>query len=170
MLTLDLVKLEQEGSLPIQATIPEDAILWDGTGIRFAKPLDVDLRASTAISGEYLVRGTLESAVRQSCTRCLKDVQVPLNQEVAFLFGPQDEMGEEGDGEVRTIDPAADHVDLEPPIREELILTAPAYVVCSTDCKGLCPTCGVDLNNETCQCVHDDADPRWEALRTLKTD
>lgn len=170
MLTLDLVRLEKEGSLRLQATIPADDPLLEETGLRFETALAVDLRASRLGSGEYLVRGTLEGAVAQECRRCLKPVRVPVDEQVTFLFAPRDALGDEEDPDVRPLDPSADRVDLGGPIREELVLTVPAYSECAPDCRGLCPRCGKDLNVETCQCVTDEADPRWDALRALKTD
>ncbi len=170
MLKLDLVTLEREGSLRIQAAIPEDTHLWDGTALNFVTPLDVDLRANAVVSGEYLVRGRLQGAVGQRCTRCLKEVRVPVDEEVTLLFGANDEVEDDSDPNVRTIDAKADELDLEPVLREELMLAVPAYAVCEEDCKGLCPSCGIDWNVETCQCAHEEPDPRWEALRALKTD
>ena len=60
-----------------------------------------------------------------------------------------------------------DIVDLEPLIRDALLLELPAVPLCRNDCRGLCPTCGVDHNLTTCDCVSDEPDPRWAALRSL---
>lgn len=172
MLKLDLAALERAGSLRVQTAIPEGDALWAETDLRFLAPLAVDLQAEVVAGGQYLVRGTLRSEVAQDCRRCLKPVRVPVSQQVTFVFSPRDETeGEEdGDPEIRTIESDAQELDLGQAIREELVLTVPAYAVCSPDCKGLCPSCGVDLNVETCQCVRHEADPRWDALRALKTD
>ena len=164
MLKLDLVKLGRDGSLRVQAAIPEDATLWAGSHLRFEKALDVDLEASAVASGEVAVRGTLHGAVKQACTRCLAPLHVPVDQDVTFLFVPHDELGE-GDSGVRRMDPKAAELELDVPILEELVLTVPGYAVCSADCRGLCHQCGVDLNVETCQCAAETGDPRWDALR-----
>jgi uncharacterized protein len=60
-----------------------------------------------------------------------------------------------------------DEIDLEEILREQIILALPMYPRCSPDCKGLCPVCGVDLNQETCDCRRDEVDPRWAALKIL---
>jgi uncharacterized protein len=57
-------------------------------------------------------------------------------------------------------------VDLAPYVHEAIVLSAPMVVVCREDCRGLCPSCGVNLNRETCTC-RPNADPRWDALRKL---
>jgi len=53
-------------------------------------------------------------------------------------------------------------------MREQFYLALPMKPLCREDCKGLCPRCGEDLNVKGCGCVIETADPRWEALKTLK--
>jgi uncharacterized protein len=60
-----------------------------------------------------------------------------------------------------------DIVDLEPLIRDALLLELPAVPLCRPDCKGLCPSCGVDHNLTSCDCSDAEPDPRWDALRSL---
>lgn len=170
MLKLDLAKLEREGSLQVQAVVPESDPLWDGTGLRFVSALEVDLIATSLASGEYLVRGALRGTVGQECRRCLCPVDVPVDVGVSFLFGAPDVLGEPGEGDIRPVDPGAGEIDLGEPIREELMLTVAPYAVCSPSCKGLCSRCGVDLNVDTCECTTEERDPRWDALRALRTD
>ena len=90
-----------------------------------------------------------------------------LETEVTMVFSPSDELGED-DGEVRLIDPSEIELDLGPPLREELILSVPRYVECRQDCRGLCPRCGVNLEQEDCACGGAEPDSRWDALRALK--
>src|SRR5262245_27700555 len=93
MLPLDLARLSREGSLRIVAEIPADAPLWEGSGIKLAGPLRVDLRATEAKSGEVVVRGVVEGALDQQCRRCLDPVTVPLREEVTFVYAPPDVLG-----------------------------------------------------------------------------
>jgi uncharacterized protein len=60
-----------------------------------------------------------------------------------------------------------DVIDLTEILREQIILALPMYPRCSTDCKGLCPVCGVNLNQEACDCQRDEVDPRLAALKIL---
>ena len=168
MLPLDLARLSREGALRIQGSIPPDAPLWEGTGIRFQDPLRVDLKASEATSGEIVVRGTLKGTFAQECRRCLDPVVVPLDEEVTFVYAGMGVEGGEDDGDLRRVPEDALEVDLEEPIREEVILVAPEYTVCDPDCRGLCPRCGADLNETTCECAVEEPDPRWDTLRALK--
>jgi uncharacterized protein len=61
------------------------------------------------------------------------------------------------------------HIDLEPILRELVILSTPMRVLCQADCLGLCPACGKDLREGACGCETDDIDPRMAALKTLLT-
>ena len=62
-----------------------------------------------------------------------------------------------------------DRVDLEPLARESLILDLPLAPLCRDDCRGLCPTCGADLNQGACDCPVETVDPRWAALDVLRS-
>jgi len=61
-----------------------------------------------------------------------------------------------------------DHIDLEPMAREAVVLGLPLAPLCRPDCKGLCPSCGADLNQGPCGCPPAAADPRWAALDALR--
>jgi uncharacterized protein len=170
MLPLDLVRLSREGSLRVEGRIPPDAPLWENTGIRLSEPLRVDLRATEAQSGEIVVRGEMVCSLANECRRCLDPVTVTLREEVALIFAPQDTLGSTGDGEVRVLPPGGREVDLAGPIREEVILAAPIYVVCGPNCRGFCARCGADLNETTCECTVEEPDPRWDVLRALRSE
>ncbi len=168
MLLLDFARLDRENTVRVEAQIPPDDPLWEGTGIRLQVPLHVDLRASEARSGEIVVRGGIEGTLGQECRRCLAPVDVALREEVTVVFAPPDLPG--GDGEMLVLPAGAREVDLAEQVREEVILAAPRYTVCDPGCRGICPHCGADLNEITCQCVVTEPDPRWDALRALKNE
>jgi uncharacterized protein len=170
MLTLDLARLEREGTLPVEADVSADDPLLEGTGIRLEGPLQVRLLATGAGSGEIVVRGRLLGTLGMQCRRCLDPVRVPLNEEVTLVFAPSDELETVDDDDVRPLPPLASTLDLSDAVREELILGTDRYVVCDPACKGLCPLCGVNRNQETCACTLEERDPRWDALRALKNE
>lgn len=170
MLLLDLVRLSREGSLRIEGRIPPDAPLLEGTGIRLNEPLRVELRATEAQSGEIVVRGEVASTLEHECRRCLERVEVALREKVTMVFAPPDLLGGSEDGEIRELLGNERELDLADPIREEVILAASAYALCDPNCRGLCARCGADLNETTCECVAEEPDPRWDALRALKNE
>jgi uncharacterized protein len=168
MLTLDLARLDREGSVRVDAQIPADDPLWSGAEVVFAGPVHVHLRASAAGSGELVVRGEVEARLAQECRRCLDPVVGRLAQEVTMVFLSSDTPGVEEDGDARVFDSRALELDLSEPVREEVVLAIDPYVVCDPDCKGLCPQCGVNWNVEECDCASEASDPRWDVLRALK--
>lgn len=171
MLKLDLVRLERQGSLRVQGEIPGDDPLWRDSDLAFETPLSVELRAQEVPSGEIVVRGVVRGVLRHECRRCLDPVQTEVEQELTLVYAAQDVLGEEdGEGDVRLIPLGAMDLDLGEAIREELILTVDPYVLCDPGCRGLCPRCGIDRNEETCECVTEEPDPRWDVLRTMKSE
>jgi uncharacterized protein len=166
MLTIPLARLEREGTLEIQAEIPPDDPSWDGTDFRFATPLSIKGQAQWLTSGEVLVRVALQGVLDQECRRCLEPVAVPVEEELTLLFVPPGETAEE-DEEVRILPKDMMELDLGAAIREELVLSQSPFALCRLDCRGLCPQCGVNLNEETCQCRMEEPDPRWDTLRAL---
>ncbi|MFP3948131.1 MAG: YceD family protein [Gemmatimonadota bacterium] len=173
MLTLDLVRLEREtGPIEVHGEVPKDADLFDGADLPLSSPLSVDLNVSPLQSGELVVRGRVGGVLARDCRRCLEPVDVPFEEEVYILFVPEDEVeGEKDDGKgVHEYDLGSGKLELGEAIREETILAAPLYVECKPECRGLCPRCGANLNERECDCDPMERDPRWDALRELKTE
>lgn len=170
MLKLDLNRLDREGSARVEGDVAADDPLWEGSGLAFEGPLRVRLRAQVSGSDEVVIRGTLEGVQLRECRRCLDPVEVEVEEEVTLVYAPSDALSDRIDPEIREIPAGTDELDLTEAIREELILGVPSFVVCSPDCKGLCPQCGVKLDEETCTCTTDEADPRWDALRALRNE
>ncbi len=143
-------------------------------GVPVGAPLDVELRLESVMEG-VLVTGTVRAPLAGECVRCLE----PLAQEVTADFqemfsypeseGPArrqaDAADEEGDEESLFLQ--GDLFDLEPVLRDAVVLALPLQPVCREDCPGLCPDCGVQLAQDPDH-HHDDAvDIRWAALRDL---
>lgn len=173
-MTLDLARLEQErGSVHIYEEVPPDAPLFEDADLNLGSPLTVDVTVSVLPSGEVVVRGGFSGTLSRKCRRCVDPVEVPLEEEVDLLYVPEDELMPEEEEEkegVRRFDLASGKLELGEAIREEAILAAPLYVECDPDCKGLCPKCGTNLNEEDCDCTLEEPDPRWDALRAINTE
>jgi uncharacterized protein len=168
MLRVDLGRLAREGSVLVEAQVPADDGLWQESGIRWAGPVDVRLRASYAGTGEVVVRGTVRGRLEQECRRCLRPVMEDFDDELTLVF-VSDATGEDTDeGDAFVYDARGGALDLTDAVREEVILAMNPYVVCDPQCAGLCPRCGKNRNDGPCQCAEEEVDPRWEALRALK--
>ena len=125
------------------------------------------LRLTRARQG-IVVQGTLRNRTSVECVRCLDEFEMPYDIELSELFVypapiPPDPLNPS------TVDEGG-FIDLSPIVREEGLLAVPMQALCRTDCKGLCPKCGTNWNESTCDCVNDDIDPRFEALRALLKD
>lgn len=138
------------------------------------------------VSGGVLVEAGLSAQVVGPCKRCLADVQVevPVSFTLnmvprAKIRGSHDEDADEGDGHgpsAGSFDLTdADEepfdgktIDLDPIVREQVLLALPLYVVCKDDCKGLCSVCGQNLNERECGCERKRVDPRLAALKDIK--
>ncbi len=94
-----------------------------------------------------LLQGKFEAKVAAECVRCLIEFQQPLKTEFNELYAfTRRSMSESG-----LILPEDGKIDLEPLIREYLVIEIPISPLCKTDCKGLCSICGADLNEMTCE-------------------
>jgi uncharacterized protein len=126
--------------------------------------------ASTQVG--VLVQGDLRGNARMVCARCLEPVGTPLAFRIEETFVPTVDILTGRPLEVEEEDRALwideHHVlDLEEVVRQEALLAAPLHVLCSPDCRGLCPTCGQNLNEGPCDC-RPEPDPRWSALLDLR--
>jgi len=131
---------------------PASIMELDEPDLRFGREIAYQLFAQVQGSA-LLVTGKLQTAATLRCSRCLKSFEQPLRVD-QFVF--HQELGGE------------DFVDLAANIREDIILELPQRALCQSECKGLCPVCGKDLNEETCRCKPSRGDLRWHALDQIK--
>jgi uncharacterized protein len=92
---------------------------------------------------------------------------VTVDEELDLLFTPMDESTDSEEENVRPLPESAGELELLPAIREEVVLSQSLLALCKSECKGLCPQCGTNLNESSCQCSKEEADPRWDTLRAL---
>ena len=131
-----------------------------GPGAEVAGPITVEGTVERVPDG-IVVRGTVAAQWQAACSRCLAPVTGAVEVHADELFEPHPL-----EGETYLLD--VDVVDLEPLVRDVLLLEMPAAPVCREDCAGLCPQCGIDRNAATCDCHDEELDPRWAALRSLE--
>jgi len=122
---------------------------------------DITYRLSAVMAGaDLVVTGSASVPILTSCARCLDDVRTVIAvRNLCFHFE-----------KVRDLE-----VDLTDDVREELLLAIPSCFYCSPDCKGVCPSCGVNLNHGSCACASRPAEPEpdsaapspWDQLDAL---
>ena len=154
----------------VLTTVPAPAGLGtEVIGVPEGAPVELDLRFEAVVEG-VLVTGTARMEAVGECVRCLREVTVPVEVEVQELFvhDASSEAGYADDEEVSLLQ--GDLVDLEPLVRDDVVLDLPFQPLCSPDCAGLCPTCGARLDDEPGHHHETAADPRWAALGALTLD
>ena len=163
MLSFDIRTLESTAA-QVEGDLPADDPIWTAVDSRPLDGVHVEGRLSSAGNGRFYFSGKLSGAVKLDCRKCLTEVTREVSEDAHFLFAPTDDPTTEDDPDVFTYDPGAHQLDVRPAVREEWLLSAPAFVECREDCKGLCLECGADLNNGPCNCTPR-TDARWDALR-----
>jgi uncharacterized protein len=121
-----------------------------------------------------LVQGSLAAEVVLQCARCLEPVTVHLDVPVEETFEPTLDIATgqlvKPEEEDQALWINEHHIlDLSEVLRQDVLLEMPVHVLCRPDCRGLCPTCGQNLNEGTCDC-ESEPDPRWDSLRELLGD
>jgi uncharacterized protein len=106
------------------------------------------------------------------CSRCLEAARLPISAPFKYILTPaQAEHPEEQELNAEDLDfiyYQDDLIDLDPLVAEQILLQIPMKVLCREDCKGLCPHCGISLNQHSCQCYAERIDSRLAVLKKLK--
>lgn len=143
------IRTLDEGAVQVDADLSPDDEVWLEDDVRPTVGVRVTGRLSGAGSGRYYFSGGFHGIAAGECRRCLVPVETPVSGDAHFLFADaDDENADEPD-----IFPLADlgmTLDLRPAIREQWLLDSSDLPLCRPDCKGLCPTCGADLNTNPC--------------------
>ena len=118
---------------------------------------------------DYLLHGRVTTDLQLACDRCLEPVRHSISGSFRALLTQEGRPGQNADEDSVLVTPATHpEVDLGGVTAEVVHLEAPVKALCREDCRGLCPTCGVDWNQESCLCAGDEPDERWVALHTIK--
>jgi len=130
-------------------------------------------QGSREVIQDIRVVGDMSTRVEVACARCLDPVTRDVARNFDLLYRPLG--ADAGRSEISVTQAEAEigyytgeGVLLEDILREQLLLEVPIKVVCREDCKGLCPHCGQNRNQGSCDCVEQAEDPRWNALRGLR--
>ena len=127
------------------------------------EPIAVHLTVESTVDG-LVVRGTVDVDVHDECRRCLRAV-------VHTEPNPVDELYQEQVSDPDAFELGTDALDLTPLVRDAALLSlAGPPPLCRDDCKGICPQCGADRNETSCECVTTVVDPRWAALEGFDPD
>lgn len=162
----------EEGFTDLVFEVSADDLGLTDRFFAFPGPIRASLRIGRALQS-FNINGTIGWQVAGECCRCLAPVEQALETQFKLLLQRREASEEEleayaDEEEVEIVDPGAREFDLSHRLRDAVAVELPMRIYCREDCKGLCPTCGTDLNTGTCDCADTTADPRWEALARLK--
>jgi uncharacterized protein len=135
-------------------------------GVPEGADLTLDLRLESVSEG-VLVSGTVSGPVEGECGRCLRPITDSVTVSVQELYAYEHSATEETTEEDEVGRLQGDLLDLEPAVRDAVVLALPNHPLCRADCPGLCPECGVPWDELPADHGHTQLDPRWAALAKL---
>ena len=170
----------QDEPLEFSVTIPAGTIDYT-VDTRQITPLAVNGKADLIVEHrgpseaveDIRVRADYTGTFEVLCARCLDPVPTPLKGRFDLLFRPEAADAETGERAITEDETEIGYYEqtgllLEDVVREQVLLTLPGRTLCTADCKGLCNTCGENLNHGKCQCAPTESkDTRWAALQGL---
>jgi uncharacterized protein len=153
---------------------PKDLGIADVIGVPEGVTVELELRLESVMEG-VLVTGTAHAPVTGECVRCLEPVEQELDADFQEMFSypdadtrtaRRDEAGDDAEDE-DVLELEDDLFDLEPVLRDAVVLALPMQPVCRDDCPGLCSSCGARLADDPDH-HHEVADIRWAALQEFQ--
>jgi uncharacterized protein len=168
---VDLTQLEKDELRVEHQYSPEQFDLSDDEIKLITQPrIDFHLRR---IGREIRIRGRLTAEVEAVCDRCLNSFTLTLAVPLDVFYAPIERLKPEEEVELSGPDLTLgfyrdEMIDVDALVREQIRLALPFRMLCREDCRGLCQTCGADLNRNPCACSAEEADPRWAVLLEFK--
>ena len=175
MMDINVSQIREDEGLSVRHLYPEgepelrdeDARLRGRTGLNLHATRDGD---------KVEVAGDIKANVELICDRCLTHFSLPVEQSFDLLYVPAPSSGrpqeekELDDDDLSVSVYEAEAIDLDDLVREQIELALPMVRLCKESCAGLCLECRANLNEGPCACKPEQADARWDALKSLKLD
>jgi len=160
-LTIAVATLADEG-LTIDSMVDGGSLRPEGAGEIGIGRVQI-IGKLMPLDGEYLFQGTLSTAYTGTCDRCLESVATDFEADVLWTFVPGSPAANDDESEGVEADETATffagpELDIGARAWEELVLAQPSKMLCRESCKGLCTTCGANLNEGPCNCRADEED------------
>ncbi len=138
----------------------------------FEKPMHTAARI-VKVGQSFFLKGNVETTLRLTCVRCLSDFSFPISSSFDLTLSPLKKAPTEEEVELKEEDMESSffeggEIHLSEIACEQVFLEIPYKPLCREDCRGLCPVCGKDLNLSTCDCVPENSESAFSALKNLK--
>ncbi len=152
--------------LTLEFSVPAPADLKiELMGVPEGSPVPIDMRLEAVMEG-VLATGSARTSLKGECARCLDPIEDSLEVTFQELYVyPESDAEPDEAGRLE-----GELIDLEPVLRDAVVLALPFQPVCEPDCQGLCLECGVRLSDSPGHAHEESVDPRWAALLAVKTD
>jgi len=170
-MNINVSQISEDEGLDVHHLYPEGEPDLGSDYSRLTGRPELDLQATRAGDKVRLV-GNLKAAVEVDCDRCLKPLTMAVDQGFDLLYVPPAKTSEEkelGDDDLLVGFYQDEVINVDDVVREQVELALPMTRLCSEECRGLCPECGANLNEGDCLCADGQVDPRWSALKELKS-
>jgi uncharacterized protein len=153
-----------ERRVPLTAPAPADLGI-EVLHVPEGSPIEFTIRLEAVVEG-VLVTGTAHAGLEGECVRCLEPIHSDIAADFQELFVYDDDENRDAEDD-ETSKLEGDLVDLEPLLRDAVVLALPFQPVCQEDCPGLCIECGARLADDPDHQHEAAVDPRWAALQQL---
>lgn len=159
---------EPVDSFPVLAAIQADG------ACTFTAPVMVDITAAREFD-HIRVTGRVSTRAELVCSRCLATYEAPLASAFTIYFRKgtaldqaEEEETELGEEDLVSATYSGDEIDLTHEIEEQVAMEIPVKPLCTEECKGLCPVCGIDRNQGACSCSREQTSFKFSALKDFK--
>ena len=172
-MVFDIEQVGEEG-LAFKFQIYKDQFEIDQEDCSLNKDVDVN-GFLFRVGDDINLKGNVNTELTLECSRCLNQFVYPVDSRMKAHFVPSNhDSNLSGKVELHVSDIDTEvykdkRIDLTQSIRDRILLMVPVVCLCTDDCKGICPQCGININEGSCECVSDSSiDPRLEVLKNLK--
>ncbi|RNC70356.1 MAG: DUF177 domain-containing protein [Desulfuromonadales bacterium] len=144
-------------------------------GCVFLAPLSIELKACKEYD-HLRVSGSVTSKIRVNCSRCLTSFDSDLDLVFTIFYteanrlGVEEEELELAEEDLVSVSYVGNEIDFSSEVAEQVIMELPLKPLCNDECKGLCPSCGVDLNEVDCECERSVFNLKFSALKNFRVD
>jgi uncharacterized protein len=170
---VDLKDLAHE-KISFEASFEPGVVEFGSDNIQQLGPLSWTAAAERA-GNEIRIAGSLNTSIELPCSRCLEPSRIAISKPFDLFFRERDKAMFDEDEEIeldeedtRTAFFSGTQLAITDILREQILLALPMKALCTVDCKGLCPHCGINLNSGSCNCPHDDFSPHMDTLIEIK--
>ncbi len=167
LISLSAIMITKDKVEQFTVPIEMDRFIYQGDSYEFANKEPISLTITNLGNKTVMMECSTNVSLKLYCSRCLKDMIYPMNIAVSkeIDFNLTEEERAEGLDETNYI--TGYNLDTDILIYDEILLGFPLKLLCRQDCKGICKTCGVNLNVNTCDCDNTEYDPRMSKIRDI---